>query len=59
MLPVIAHIFVKNYMEQCLKIYIRNSRTDRYNIMCSIYSHEKQQPSYVDESIIGGGKSIP
>ena len=46
-------------MEQCLKIYIRNSRTDRYNIMCSIYSHEKQQPSYVDESIIGGGKSIP
>ena len=24
--------------------YIINTRTDRYNLMCSIDSHEKQQP---------------
>ena len=27
-----------------LEEYIRNSRTDIYNLMCSINSHEKQQP---------------
>ena len=24
--------------------FIRNARTDRYNIMCSIDAHKKQQP---------------
>ena len=44
MAPGMKHLFVQNYMEQCLKIYIINARTDRYNIMCSIDPHEKQQP---------------
>ena len=27
--------------------------------MCSIDAHKKQQPSYVDDGISGGGKTIP
>ena len=29
--------------------FIRNSRTDRYNIMCSIYAHEKEHQSSCDD----------
>ena len=39
--------------------YIRNARTDRYNLMCYIDAHEKQKPSYFDDGSSGGGKSIP
>ena len=39
--------------------YIRNSRTERYNLMCSIDAHDKQQTSHVDDGSSGGGKSIP
>ena len=46
-------------MNQCLKIYIKNEITDRCILMYSIDSHEKQHPSYDDDSIISGGKSIP
>ena len=42
MVPGITHIFVQNYMEQCLKIYNINSKTDIYNLICYIDSHEKQ-----------------
>ena len=28
--------------------YIRNDRTPRYNIMCSIIAPDKQKPKYVD-----------
>ena len=45
-------------MEQCLKIYIRNSKTDIYNIMCSIDAHEKQYPSCIYDGSIGGDKAI-
>ena len=38
--------------------YIRNARNYRYNIMCYIGAHEKQQPSYVDDGSSGGGKAI-
>ena len=34
----------KNYMEEGLKNLIKNERTDRYNIMCSIDAHEKEHP---------------
>ena len=34
-------------------------RIDRYNIMCSIIAHDKQQPAYVDDEISGGGRPIP
>ena len=38
--------------------YIRNSRTDRYNLMCFIDAHEKHQPSYVDDISSGGGNEL-
>ena len=39
--------------------YTRNARTDRYNFICSIDAHEKQQLSCVDDSSSGGGNAIP
>ena len=39
--------------------YIRNARTDRYILICSIDSHEKQQPSYVDDGSIRSGDTLP
>ena len=39
--------------------YIRNAITDIYNIMWSIDTHDKQQPSYVYDGSSGGGKAIP
>ena len=32
MVPGITHLFVQNYMEYCLNIYIINTRTDRYKL---------------------------
>ena len=59
MVPGVTHVFVQNCMEQCFKIYIRNARTDRYNLMCYIDAHEKQHTSYVDDSISIGDNTIP
>ena len=39
------------------EIYIINARTDRYNRICFIDAHEKQQPLYVDYSISGSGNA--
>ena len=39
--------------------FIRNVRTDIYNIMCSINAHDKQQPTYVDDTRSGGSILIP
>ena len=58
MVPGITHIFVQNYMEQCLKIYIKKAITDRYNILGSIDAHKKQQPSSIDNGRSGGGNVI-
>ena len=40
----------------CSKLYVKlfedfiiNAGTDRYNLMCSIIAHDKQQPSYEEE----------
>ena len=41
MVPGITHLFVKNYMEQCLKIFIINARTQIYNPICSIDEYKK------------------
>ena len=38
--------------------FIRNARTDRYNIMCSIDAHEKKHPSTFDDGRSGGGYEI-
>ena len=35
--------------------FIRNSRTDRYNIICSVDAHEKQHLSSCDDGSRGGG----
>ena len=32
---------------------------DRYNLMCYITVNNKQQPTYVDDTISGGGWVIP
>ena len=34
--------------------FIKNVRTDRYNLMCSIMVHDKKQPLYDDDSSIVG-----
>ena len=50
----------------CKKLYgkvfegfIRNSKTDRYNIMCSIDAHEKYHPSSFDDGSSGVGCPLP
>ena len=35
--------------------FIINAGTNRYNIMCSIYEHEKEHPSSCDDGISGRG----
>ena len=39
--------------------FIKNARTDRYNFMCYIIAHDKQQPFYDDEESSIGGIPIP
>ena len=41
------------------EIHIINARTDRYNIICSIYAHKKKHPSSADYGSSGGGNAIP
>ena len=41
------------------EIFIRNAITDRYNLMCFVDEHEKQQTSYVDGGRSSCGKAIP
>ena len=38
---------------------IRNERSDRYNIVCSIDAHEKNNPSEHDYGRSGGGYPTP
>ena len=59
MVPGITHLFVKNYMEQCLKIFIINARTQIYNPICSIDEYEKQQSSYFDNVSNSRDNAIP
>ena len=39
--------------------FSRSTRTHRYNFMCSIDAHKKQNPSYIDDGNIGGGNVLP
>ena len=39
--------------------FIRNTRTERYNIICSIDAHEKEHQSSCDDGSSGGGFPIP
>ena len=38
---------------------MRKARTDRYNILCSIDAHEKQNQSYCDDSSRDGVFTLP
>ena len=49
----------------CLKLYgiifknfITHTRTDRYNLMCSLVAHDKMQPNYEDYESSLGYRSI-
>ena len=44
-------------MELCLKIF-ENAIIDRYNIICSITAHDRQQPTYVYGASSDVGRSI-
>ena len=39
--------------------FIRNERTDRYIIMCSIDVHERENQSFCNDGISGGGCPLP
>ena len=45
--------------ENVFKVFIRNARTDRYNIMCSIDEHEKYHWSSCDYGSSGGVFPLP
>ena len=40
------------------KDFVKNARKDRYNLMCSIIAHDKQQPIYFDDGNISVGIQI-
>ena len=42
-----------------LEVFIRNARTDRYNIMCSIDAHEKEHQKYCDDGRSVGVFPLP
>ena len=44
---------------ELFEYFIKNARKDRYYLMCSIISHDKQQPTYFDDEISGRGRPIP
>ena len=39
--------------------FITHARTDRYNLMCYLVSHDKIQPAYEDDESSIGDRSIP
>ena len=39
--------------------FITYARTDRYNLMCSLFANDKIQPDYEDDKISIGDRSIP
>ena len=45
----------KKLRGKVLERFIKNTRTDRYNIMCYIDAYEKEQQSSWDFGISGGG----
>ena len=59
MVPSITHLFVKNIYGEVPENYTINARTDRYKIMCSIFTNEKKYLSYVDDGISSGDNALP
>ena len=42
-----------------LEGFITQARTDRYNLMCSLVSHDRLQPDYEDDVSSIGDRAIP
>ena len=59
MVPGMTHLFVKKLHGTVFERYIRHARTDKYKLMCYIDSHEKHQPSSIDDGKSGGGSALP
>ena len=53
-----THIF-KTINGTLFEEFIRNSRIERYNLMCSIDAHDKHKPSSFDDGSSGGGRALP
>ena len=49
----------KKLQENLFEGFIINTITDRYNIMCYIYAHEKEHQSSCDDGSSGGGFPLP
>ena len=49
----------KKLYGNAFKGFIRNERTDRYNIMCYIDAHEKKHQSFCDDVSNGGSCPLP
>ena len=41
------------------KYFIKQARTDRYNIMCSLVAHDRLQNQYKDDESSIGNRAIP
>ena len=39
--------------------FITHTRTDRYNLLCSLVSHDKKKPAYENDEISIGYRLIP
>ena len=51
--------FCKKLRGKLFEGFIRNARTDRYNIMCSIDANEKEHQAYSRDGSSGGGCQLP
>ena len=49
---------MKNIIWNSVGRNIINARTDRYNLICSIDAHEKQQLSSIDDFRSGSGSAL-
>ena len=59
MVPGITHLFVKKLHGTVFEEFIRNERTDKYNLMCSIDENDKHQPSYFDDGSSVSCNALP
>ena len=48
-----------NFHGSMFEDFITHVRTDRYNLMCSLFANDKIQPDYEDDKISIGDRSIP
>ena len=54
----ITKLYVHNYMSLVFEYYVTTARRDRYNLMCSIETHEKNHKCVYDEASSDGGRPL-